>query len=315
MDLLLLAGMTFVTVTSVILAIWWIIASGEAMRARLAAQGPPVAPGPTVLRFTDPPRFPLLVRMTAALPWAGRLHRMIDRAGWAGRSGEALGLIILWAVFGGVIGGARLKGLLGAAACAVVGALIPVIYLRFRGRKRMDKFSEQLPDALDLMTRSLRTGYALGSAIQVVAEEMPDPIGPEFRRVHEEMSLGRPPTEALLRMCERMETEDLRFFYAAVSIQREVGGNLAEILEKLSEVIRERYKLLSFARVLSSQHRGSAYVLGASPFLMALMISLMSPGWFEALWDWRYGKLLILAALAWQGLGFLVIRRIASIKV
>ncbi len=316
MEPTLLAGLTFLTVVVVIFGVWWALAPQGAIRARLAPQGmTQVIEAPTVLRTAAAERFPLFAQIAAALPWGQRLQRLTDQAGRAGRLSEFVMLMILLAAGGALIGGARMGSRLWAVACAIVGAAIPVIYLLIKRHTRLEKFSEQFPEALDMMTRSLRAGYAVGPAIQVVSEEMPEPVGEEFKKVFEEVSLGSPPAEALLRLSFRIESEDVKFFYTAVSIQREVGGNLAEILEKLAEVIRERYKILSYARVLSSQQKGSAYLVGASPFVMALVIRLLSPGWFDPLWRWEYGSLLVLFALIWQLIGFMVIKRIADIKV
>jgi tight adherence protein B len=193
--------------------------------------------------------------------------------------------------------------------------MLPVLYLQSLRRKRLAKFSEQFPEALDMMTRALRTGYAVGPAFQLVAEDMPEPVATEFKRVFEQMALGRPTTEALKEMHDRVNTEDVRFFYVAVGIQREVGGNLAEILEKLAEVVRERYKLLAIASVLSAQQRMSAYCVGASPFVAALTLNLMRPGWFDPMWAWSYGIYVVLGGVAWMGVGFLILKRIANITV
>lgn len=316
MEPTLLAGLTFLTVVVVIFGVWWALAQQGAIRARLAPQGMThVTEVPTVLRTLAAERFPLFAQVAAALPWGQRLQRLTDQAGWAGKFSEAVMLMILLAVGGAMIGGARMGSRLWAVACAGVGAAVPVIYLHVRRRRRLEKFSEQFPEALDMMTRSLRAGYAVGPAIQLVSEEMPDPVGQEFKKVSEEISLGTPPAETLLRLSFRIKSEDVKFFYTAVSIQREVGGNLAEILEKLAEVIRERYKILSYARVLASQQKGSAYLVAASPFAMALMIRFLSPGWFDPLINWQYGTSLVLFALIWQLIGFLIIRRIADIKV
>jgi tight adherence protein B len=253
--------------------------------------------------------------ITAVFPVMRQLERLTEQAGWPGKSGRALGLIVSFAAAGGVIGAVRMDHWGWGILWAVVMGVLPVLYLRFLRHKRLEKFSEQFPEALDMMTRALRTGYAVGASFQMIAEEMPDPVASEFKRVFEQISLGRPMTEALHEMHDRVKTEDVRFFYVAVSIQREVGGNLAEILEKLAEVVRERFKLLAFARVLTAQQRASAYCVGASPFLAALALSFGSPGWFDPVWIWPYGRLVLLGGFMWMGIGFFVLRRIANITV
>jgi tight adherence protein B len=257
----------------------------------------------------------LVGQLAAALPWIRQLERLTEQAGWAGKADRALWLIVIFAAIGGVIGGIRMGGWIWGILWAVVAGTLPVLYLRFLRQKRLEKFSEQFPDALDMMTRALRTGYAVGPAFLMVAEEMPEPVASEFKRAFEELSLGRPTTEVLKAMYDRMGTEDVRFFYVAIGIQREVGGNLAEILEKLSEVVRERFKLLAFAEVLSSQQRAAAYCVAASPFVAALALSFGSPTWFDPVWAWPYGKFVLLGALAMMVTGFFVLRRMANITV
>ncbi len=312
----LIAGLAFLTVTAVILGLWWAFAPERALRARLARPGETTFDAPeTLLRATATERSPLWAQLRAAVPWLRHLERLTEQAGWEGKAGRALGLIVAFVILGGLIGALRLGNLPWAITCAVAAGMLPVLYLRSLRRRRLSKFSEQFPEALDMMTRSLRTGYAVGPSFQLVAEDMPDPVATEFKRVFEQMALGRPTTEALKEMHERINTEDVRFFYVAVGIQREVGGNLAEILEKLAEVVRERYKLLAFAEVLSAQQRMSAYCVGASPFVAALALNLMRPGWFETVWAWPYGVYVMLGGTVWMLVGFFILKRIANITV
>lgn len=321
---MLVAGLVFGTVVGGILALWWGLTSEDKVRDRLAQQGPASLDdtAPRELQAASTDRFPIVSRIAAALPITRGLQQLAEQGGWAASSGDVLGLMILLAIGGGVIGAARTNEMLLVVACAGAAAASPVIYLRYRRQKRMDKFAHQFPEALDMMTRALRAGYALGASIQLVAEEMPDPAGPEFKRLSDEIALGQHPVEALRHLRDRIDSEDTRFFYTVVSVQREVGGNLAEIFEKLSVVIRERFKLLSYARVLSAQHRASAYCIAASPFGMALMFSLISPGFFDGLLEspdtflgMQVGRALIGLALICQFLGFVVLKKIANIKV
>ncbi len=315
MSPVLLGGLAFLSVTGVILALWWVVASERALQTRLPRGAVTADSSLTVTRTAVSDRFPLMDQMATVMPWVRQLEQLTWQAGWEGKSSRALWLILLFAVIGGVIGAVRLGHWMWGIVGAVVGGMLPIFYLRYLRHKRLEKFSEQLPEALDMMTRSLRTGYAVGGAFQLVAEEMPDPVASEFKRVYEQISLGRPTTDALQELYDRTKTEDVRFFYVAVSIQREVGGNLAEILEKLAEVVRERFKLLAFARVLSAQQKASAYCVAASPFVTALAISLIRPGWFDSVWVWPYGKVVMIGVLIWMGIGALVLKRIANITV
>jgi tight adherence protein B len=310
----LLAGLSFLTVTGVIIALWWLVASERGLQTRLA-QGQATADSLNVSQAAVFDRFPFLEQMGAVFPWVRQLERLTEQAGWEGKTGRALWLIVLFAVIGGVIGAARMGHWIFGILGAVAAGMLPIFYLHHLRHKRLEKFSEQFPEALDMMTRALRTGYAVGASFQMVAEEMLDPVASEFRRVFDQISLGRPTAETLQELYDRMKTEDVRFFYVAVSIQREVGGNLAEILEKLAEVVRERYKLLAFARVLTAQQRAAAWCVGASPFVAALALAFFSPTWFEPMWTWQYGKLVLLGGFGMMVAGFLVLRRIADIRV
>jgi len=317
MESLLVSGSVFVAVTTIILVFWWIFAVQQVLRERLTPSSVITADGaPTILRQGVPSaNLSLLDEFTSALPLMPRLEHLADQAGWAGKGKAVLLSMLGLALAGGLVGALRFGHWFGPLVCAVIVGAIPIPYLQFRRAKRLEKFTEQFPEALDMMTRALRTGYAVGPAFQMVAEEMPDPVAFEFRRVFEQITLGRPVTETLQDLHKRMHTEDVRFFYVAVGIQREVGGNLAEILEKLSEVIRERFKLLEFARTLSSQQKASAYCVGASPFVAAFALTFGSPGWFEPLLAWKYGWMIMVGALFWQLIGFLVLKRIANITV
>jgi tight adherence protein B len=197
----------------------------------------------------------------------------------------------------------------------IVGAAVPFLFMAYKRSARLRLFEKSFPDALDSMARAIRAGNALSAAIQLVAEESPDPIGSEFRRVVEEIRLGLNPAEALFKLVERVPTEDIRFFCAAIRIQRGSGGNLAELLDRLSEVIRERYRILSHARVLSAQHKWSAICVGLSPLGFAIVIQLLNPGYFEPLLTSPVGAPLIIAGLVLEAVGFFAIWRIAQIKV
>src|SRR6266545_6833853 len=166
-----------------------------------------------------------------------------------------------------------------------------------------------------MISRSMRAGNALTSAIQLVGQEMADPIGQEFRQVAEEIRLGLDPTEALGGLKTRVASEDVAFFCTAVNIQRAAGGNLAEILDRLSDVIRKRFELLSHARVLSAQQRYAAIFVGLSPALFSLIFYFLSPGYFDPLIESPMAPTLVGAGLALELVGAMIIWRLAKIKV
>lgn len=311
---LVIAAVVFVAIVALGAAIAWQVTRRSEMRTRLAQGARGAARSEAdILRPAAPAsgRLRSIVRRSA-LP--GRLATLHEQAGkpWKIDPMVPVAVATLFvAVFATLRTGNVAWGLLAAPA----GGAVPVLYLAWKRSKRTAQFEAQFPEALDTVTRSVRAGYALSGALQVIAEELPDPVAGEFRRVFEEIRLGADPSDALSRLEERIPTEDVRFFATAVRIQRTSGGNLAEILERLAEVIRERFKLLSHARVLSSQHRMSAVCLGLSPLAFAVIFQLVQPGYFEPMLTAEIGPLLIAGGLVFEAVGFFVIWRIAQIKV
>jgi tight adherence protein B len=192
---------------------------------------------------------------------------------------------------------------------------IPWLWLLNKRRQRLKKFAAQLPDALELVARALRAGHSLAAGMHVVAEEMPQPIADEFGRVYEEQNLGIPIEDAMRSMCERVPNMDLRFFVTSVAIQRQTGGDLAEILDKIGYVVRERYRILGQVKALTGEGRLSGVVLIALPFgLFAFMLHI-KPDYVEALWTKPLGIKMSIFAIIAQILGAITIKKIVDIKV
>jgi tight adherence protein B len=202
---------------------------------------------------------------------------------------------------------------------APINALVlfgmPWLWLWNKRRVRLKKFAQQLPDALELVARALRAGHSLAAGMHVVAEEMPTPIAEEFGRVFEEQNLGIPIEDAMKSMCDRVPNLDLRFFVTSVGIQRQTGGDLAEILDKIGYVIRERYRILGQVQALTGEGRLSGVVLIALPFALFAFLLNTKPDYVEALWTTDLGKKMSIFAIIAQILGALVIRKIVNIKV
>jgi tight adherence protein B len=194
-------------------------------------------------------------------------------------------------------------------------SIAPFIYLRIQSTKRMQRFTEQLVNALDMMSRSLKAGHSLVAAIQTVGNELPEPIRGLFRSVYEEQAYGLSIKDALAHMVERMNTTDLKFFVTAVNIYREIGGNLSEILENLSKTIRERIKIRRQVKVYTAQARLSGYILAALPIVTALFFYFMAPDYIGELVEAKIGRFFIAAAVVAQIIGFFVIRKIIDIKI
>jgi tight adherence protein B len=192
---------------------------------------------------------------------------------------------------------------------------VPWVWLWNKRRARLKKFGAQLSDALELVARALRAGHSLGAGMHVVAEEMPSPICDEFGRVFEEQNLGIPIEEAMRSMCERVPNLDLRFFVTSVAIQRQTGGDLAEILDKIGYVVRERFRILGQVKALTGEGRLSGIVLIALPFALFGFMLNAKPDYVEPLWTTELGKKMSIAAIIAQVVGALVIRKIVNIKV
>jgi tight adherence protein B len=198
---------------------------------------------------------------------------------------------------------------------AALAAMLPYLYVSVLRRKRLRKINAQLPDTLDLLGRSLAVGHAFSEALNQVGSEMPDPIASEFRIVFEEQKLGLSTKAALDGLSERVPLTDVRLGITAMHIQRETGGNLAEILEKVGQTIRERFKLMEDFRTLTTSSRGSAWILGALPFGVVLLLTAINPDYMSLLLHDQRGHYILGAAVILQILGMLTIKKILAIRV
>jgi tight adherence protein B len=198
---------------------------------------------------------------------------------------------------------------------AVIMFCLPLLWLWNKRRVRLNKFASQLPDALELVARALRAGHSLQAGMHVVAEEMPSPIADEFGRVYDEQNLGIAMDESLRNMCDRVPNLDLRFFVTSVNIQRQTGGDLAEILDKIGYVIRERYRILGQVKALTGEGRLSGVVLIALPFALFGYMLNAKPDYIEPLWTTELGRKMSVFAIIAQILGAIVIKKIVNIKV
>lgn len=205
--------------------------------------------------------------------------------------------------------------LLAAVPPAGLGALLPYLYVRRRRARRLHAFEEHLPEAIDLLGRALRAGHPFPSGLRMVAEEAMEPNATEFRRVFEEQRFGMPLDESLYALADRIPLVDVRIFISAVLIQREVGGNLAEILDKLSTVIRSRFTLQRQLRVITAQGRMSGYILAALPVALGFVLFMLNPEAMVRFVTSPAGRFLMLFAGVMQVVGFVWIRRIVDIKM
>ena len=200
-------------------------------------------------------------------------------------------------------------------AAAAAGLTLPVTWLKIKRSRRMRTFEEQFPEALDLLSRAIRAGHAFQTAMGMVAEELPAPVGVEFKKSFEEQNFGLPLKEALDSLAVRMPLMDVKFFVTAVQIQRETGGNLAEILDNLASVVRERFKILRQVRVHTAHGRFTGYVLLGLPAFLAVALMFISPDHMRTLFTARLGQMMVMGAIVMQSIGFVWIKQVIKIEV
>lgn len=258
---------------------------------------------------------PVMERLIADVPRIRALDRMILQSGlrWS-----VSNLLLSCAAIGAGTWAALVmlayqRMLLGAAV-GLVAASLPLLYVRYRRNKRLNKFERQLPDALDLIARALRAGHAFPAALKMAGEEMAEPIAGELSTVHDEVNFGVSLQQALTHLSERVPLTDLRYFVVAILIQRESGGNLTEILTNLSQLIRERLKLMGKVRVLSSEGRLSAWILCLMPFFLAGVMNVFNPQFMSPLWTDPIGITIIQYTLTLMLIGVVIMRRIIKIR-
>jgi len=259
---------------------------------------------------------PAFERLLLALPRAQRLDQIILQAGLS----WTVSRILLSCAALGIIGYLTITGLahqsmFAGAAVAGVMAAMPLLYVYNKRRRRLATVQQQLPDALDLIIRALRAGHAFSSGLQMIGEEMSEPIANEFRIVSDEVNFGVSLQQALTNLSERVPIADLRYFVVAVLIQRDSGGNLTEVLGNLSRLIRERLKFFAKIKVLSSEGRLSAWILGAMPFALAAVMNLVKPGFMSPLWKDPIGIAIIKYMLVLMAFGIVIMRKIIKIRV
>ena len=202
-----------------------------------------------------------------------------------------------------------------AIGCGVALLIVPLLLLNFKRNRRMNKLCNQLPDVFEMMSQALRAGHSLGGAIQLVYEEMPPPIATEFAQVYHEQNLGVKIEDALKGMAKRVDSLDVSFFVTAVMIQRQTGGDLAEVLDNISGVIRERIELAGLVRGLTAEGRLSGWVLFALPFIVFVAINYMNPSYGLVLLEDPRGQIMLGVAAGFQLMGIAMIRWIVNIKV
>jgi tight adherence protein B len=318
------AGLVFVSValatTAVAVLFEWLTRRGREKRVaqqldRLGSEAlDSVSPGASaILRGTGQVEAPWVQALSSRVPHLRDIQALLEQAAlsWSVRS------YLAFALGAGAAFGTGVLGLTGSPVFAVVGAAagaaLPYGYVAHRRSRRLARFEEQFPAAVDLLGRAMRAGHPLSSALKMVAEESPEPVAGEFRAVFEEQRFGLPFAESLGSFADRVPLPDVRIFVTAVLIQREVGGNLAEILDNLAEIIRQRFMLQRQLQVLTAEGRYSVYVLSALPILIGGFVFMTNRDYLRPLWETGGGRAMLYGAVMAQVVGYMWMRRITKL--
>jgi tight adherence protein B len=249
------------------------------------------------------------------VPWSPALTRLIKQSGQDWRASSVLLVSVIAALGAGWVAWLLVANLVISAAIGVAVGLAPYVCLYVLREIRRRRFDDLLPEAVDLMARGLRAGHSIAAVLEMVGNEIGEPVGMEFRILHKEQSLGLPIREAMMNLVERMPLDDLRFLVTAILLQKESGGNLAQIFDKTSAVLRERARLRGQLRIYTAQGRITGWILCAAPFLMFALISVVNHDYTKVLFTTPLGLKMVYGGLVLMVLGILVIRKVIDVKV
>ena len=280
-----------------------------------ASADPKEAGDETVVKHRLEGPLPGMDRLVSGTGAGKRMARLIDQSGVRTTPSAVALISLVAAAVTGLIVFLFVPQRYAPIAGAVIAGATPVCWLMHRRSQRLKRFEEQFPEALDLLSRAIRAGHALQTALGMAAEELPDPVGPEFKKTFDQQNFGLPLRDALNEMAVRIGVLDVRFFVTAVLIQRDTGGNLSEILENLAHVVRERFKIRRQVRVHTAHGRFTGYVLLAMPAALAIALSFINPEHMQVLFRERVGQLMLTGAIVMQTIGFIWIRQVIKIEV
>jgi tight adherence protein B len=275
-----------------------------AERASLAKLIAPLSTVPAIERTLS--RFAGIVRP---------LEKVLERSGWS----VSVGQVVLAGAFLAALSYVAAQYMTGepliALAVAAAAASVPVLVVRWAANRRIAKFEEQFPEAIDLIARGLRAGHALTTALSMVAEEAPEPVRSEFRLLFDRQNYGMPLSDALTSFAERVTLLDARFFATAVLTQRESGGNLGEVLDNLSALIRDRFRLKRHVKAVSAHGRMTGWILGILPMVIGAILAAIAPGYIDIMFTDPLGRMIIVFALIMQAVGIFIMRRIVDVEI
>jgi len=269
----------------------------------------------SLLRKRSLSNVPWFNRLLLKIPLMRKIDRLLDQSG----SRNPLGLFVLVSCLLMFVGYLLCSLVMRNVLMPIVGVLVlgslPFFYIIIKKRRRMEKFQEQLPEAMELVARALKAGQAFSGGLKMVADESGDPIGTEFSKILDELNFGVGVPDALKNLAKRIDCPDLKFFVISVLIQRESGGNLAEILENISYLIRERFKLHGRVRTLAAEGKISAYVLIAIPFFLATFMYLVQPNYITLLITDPIGRIMLGSAFLMMVIGIFVMRKMILFRI
>jgi tight adherence protein B len=263
-------------------------------------------------QLSEIPALDSLLRRSARV---SDLQKLLAQAGIQMRAGNFIGVSALTAVGCCVAGYLLSKRVEVGWFALIVGFIVPYGYAQFRRNKRFEKFEELFPEAIDTLARAVRAGHAFTTALEMITAEVSEPVAGEFRQLFEEQKFGMPVRDALLNLTDRVPLVDVKFFVTAVMLQRETGGNLAEILDNLSYVIRERFKIQRQVRVYTAQGRLTMALLMGMPPIIVVMMMALNPSFIHPLFADPIGHTLLVLGITLQTIGYFVIRKIIRIQV
>jgi tight adherence protein B len=319
----LLAIIVFVVVAAVAFALAWVVnqrsAQARLIKERLANErkAPERSPEEELALVRDQqlseiPAFDTILRRSARV---SELQDMLAQGGLDLRAGNFLAISALSGVLLGFAAFVLSSRAEVGWVAVLIGTVLPYAYASVRRNRRFEKFEELFPEAIDTLARAVRAGHAFTTALELITNEVSEPIAGEFRQLFEEQKFGMPVRDALMNLTTRVPLVDVKFFVTAVMLQRETGGNLAEILDNLSYVIRERFKIQRQVRVYTAQGRLTmALLMGMPPIIVALML-MLNPGFIHPLFADPIGHVLLVAGITLQTVGYFVIRKIIRIQV
>jgi tight adherence protein B len=258
---------------------------------------------------------PFINRLFSGKAWVNAILIQLGRAGVTMRPVSFVLLVLTSGMIGILIGGRMYSGVVGATIM-IIGWIAPIIWLRWRQKRRLREFEVQLPDAIEMLVAAMKAGYSFQAATQFIGEEIIAPLGPEFARFYDEQRLGIDVRTALLGMQSRIDSLDLKMFVTAVLIQRETGGNLSEVLSGLAELIRERLAVRGHIETLIAEPKLSAKFLAILPVIVFFVLSLFNPDFFDPLTaEGSIGRLVLIGAAISVGIGYMIMMKIADVDI